>query len=123
MQDNFSYVVVVTFIRCFSFLCLFLFAFVSAPKRSCTVATQPEWGKSGKRSCFIIQIHFQRCLFIIMRLLASFIIRKSEANRDFVPGSTFERVTLPPLPSHLIPIDGVNFSPLCWHFTQFSYGP
>lgn len=67
--------------------------------------------------------NFQRCLFIIMRLLASFIIRNSEANTDFVPGSTFERhshSSCPPLPTHLSsPSMGLTFLHYAGMLTNF----
>lgn len=110
------------------FVSLLLFVcFCLSPKKVMHRCDRGERGAERQAKLFYhSDTNFQRCLFIIMRLLASFIIRNSEANTDFVPGSTFERhshPSCPPLPTHLFSIDGVNFSPLCWHFNQFSYGP
>lgn len=53
MQDNFSYVVVVTFIRCFSFLCLFLFVcFCLSPKKVMHRCDPTEWGEERQAKLF-----------------------------------------------------------------------
>lgn len=75
------------------FVSLLLFVcFCLSPKKVMHRCDRGERGAERQAKLFYhSDTNFRRCLFIIMRLLASFIIRNSEANTDFVPGSTFER--------------------------------